>query len=192
MSELQFETLVIDNDYEISVDHYPYIIRKKSNKRILKETTKNNGYKVVTLNKKQYYVHRIVAEQFIPNDDPEHKTEVDHINHVRDDNRIENLRWCTVSENNKNISINSKGDIFEYIDELSDESFFVDYYNEHEFEDLLFDPKTNCFYIYTGAAYRELHYHKRYTGSLYIQVYDIDNVNATITLSKFKRYFNLV
>lgn len=35
---------------------------------------------------------------FIPN--PEHKEFVDHINGTRDDNRSENLRWCTRSENN--------------------------------------------------------------------------------------------
>lgn len=190
-STIEFETLVIDNDYEISVDHYPYLIRKKSNKRIVSETTRNDGYKQIRLNKKFYLVHRVIAEQWIENDDPENKTQVDHINHDRSDNRIENLRWVTSSENNKNKSSN-KGVVFEYLDNLSEEAFFADDYNEHYFDDLCFDPKTNCFYLYTGSAYKELHYNKRSNGSLYIHVRDIDNVITTITLSKFKQLYELI
>ena len=191
MSEIEFETLVIDNNYEISVDHYPYIIRNIKTKRVLKETINNDGYHQIGLHGKTYGIHRIVALQWIENDDPENKTQVDHINHDRSDNRIENLRWITPSDNNRNIT-KRKGIVYEFLDELSDEAFFVDMYNDHDYDDLLFDPKTNCFYIYTGAAYRELHYNKRKTGALFIHVLDIDNVQATISLNKFQRYFNLV
>ena len=58
------------------------------------------GYSRVVLRGKHYKVHRLVAEAFIPN--PENKPTVDHINRVRDDNRVQNLRWATHKEQAEN------------------------------------------------------------------------------------------
>lgn len=44
-------------------------------------------------------IHRLVGEAFIPNDDPENKTEINHKNYRRYDNRVENLEWVSRQEN---------------------------------------------------------------------------------------------
>lgn len=72
--------------------------------KILKGKIDKGGYLLVTLckDKKQttYKVHRLVAEHFIPN--PQNKPCIDHINTVRTDNRVENVRWATYKENGNN------------------------------------------------------------------------------------------
>lgn len=72
--------------------------------KILKNTEHSNGYLIVGLAKngkyKLFYVHKLVAEAFIPN--PEGKPCIDHINTIKNDNRIENLRWVTHEENSNN------------------------------------------------------------------------------------------
>lgn len=61
-------------------------------------------YLITTLSKnskvKRHYLHRLVAEAFIPN--PNSLPCIDHINTVKDDNKVENLKWCSYKENMNN------------------------------------------------------------------------------------------
>ena len=55
------------------------------------------GYQVVSLSKsgqrKTHYVHRLVADAFLPN--PDSLPEINHKNEIKTDNRVDNLEWCT-------------------------------------------------------------------------------------------------
>lgn len=73
---------------------------RNPNKVLTPNVGVKNGYVYVTLRKDKRLLHRIVAETFIPN--PFNKPEVDHINGIRTDNNVCNLRWVTRTENNNN------------------------------------------------------------------------------------------
>lgn len=62
-------------------------------------TVSADGYLTVGINGKQYRVHRLIAQTFIPN--PENKPSVNHIDGVKSNNRVDNLEWATNSENMK-------------------------------------------------------------------------------------------
>lgn len=68
-----------------------------------------DGYKTVKVHNKHYRVHRLIAETFL--DNPQCKPEIDHINRNPGDNRLENLRWATRSENNRNTSANDPANL---------------------------------------------------------------------------------
>lgn len=63
-----------------------------------------NNYQHLLLSKEGeqsgFLVHRLVAQAFLPN--PDNKPEINHINTIRTDNRVENLEWCTRKENVNN------------------------------------------------------------------------------------------
>ena len=84
-------------------------VRNKKTGKIRKILLSNKGYPFVSLYiriqdgkeiRRNYLIHRLVADAFIPN--PDNKPEVDHINTIVTDNRIENLRWVTKKENSNN------------------------------------------------------------------------------------------
>lgn len=77
----------------------------KTNNRIrigsIAGTLNKNGYLLVQINKIMYYAHRLIWKMFYGTDP---KEQIDHINHDRIDNRIENLREVSAKSNGKNSS----------------------------------------------------------------------------------------
>jgi len=87
------------------------IVRNLVTNKIHKGNVNRYGYSRTKFGKKARLTHRVVAMSFIPN--PENKPQVNHINGIKTDNRVENLEWCNSSENNKHAHIiglkNQKG-----------------------------------------------------------------------------------
>jgi len=81
--------VILDGNYTIFSDGRIY-----SNKRnkFMKQNLHHTGYLRVYIKKREYRIHRLVAEAFIPN--PNNFPMINHINENKQDNRIENLEWC--------------------------------------------------------------------------------------------------
>jgi hypothetical protein len=74
----------------------PFLLKEK----ILKPYINNFNYSRIHLHNKKsksFYLHRIVGEAFLPN--YENKPQINHIDSNKQNNRIENLEWCTPKEN---------------------------------------------------------------------------------------------
>ena len=71
-----------------------------------------SGYKFISINCNKEYIHRLMAIAFLPN--PENKSQVNHINGIKSCNLIENLEWCTASENGKHAYKNNLNRISDY------------------------------------------------------------------------------
>ena len=79
-------------------------VKNNNTNKILKQAVNRGGYNKLCLSvngkKKTELIHRLVALAFIPN--PENKPHTDHINNIKTDNNVNNLRWATRSENQHN------------------------------------------------------------------------------------------
>lgn len=104
---------------------------KFSKEHWTKGSKTGNGYMSVSLatkdGRKNVLVHRLVAETFIEN--PDDKPCIDHINRNRVDNFVENLRWVTLSENQRNTKS---------VDRVTEE------FGVHSYEDPVEYNKKNC------------------------------------------------
>ena len=94
----------------------------------LKPWILNSGYYMIMLCnnpiRKKITIHRLVGISFIPN--PDNLPEIDHINNDKLDNRVENLRWVTRSENSMNKkAYNILNEKFIYYNEKAIKKYYI-------------------------------------------------------------------
>ena len=191
----EYVSLVGHPDYEIR-SSYPYTIRHVNSKLVANEwTSKTKGYVNVDLNGKPCRKHRLIALQFIPN--PDNLSEVDHINHNRADYHIDNLRWVSSSNNQRNKSIH-RGVRYNYIDKLPDDYIDVDTYEtrnglrEFDNKEYYYSSSTDLFYYYNGRQYRILHINHGYNDALCVSMTDKNKRLVKVYYTKFKLQYDLL
>lgn len=115
---IEMALIVINKDcyYTLPIEGWPdyhastcgkIISTKLEQPKVLATDDNCTGYLRVTLSKdgatKRFYVHRLVAQTFLetPTDDPAgaERSEVNHIDCDRGNNKLANLEWCSRSEN---------------------------------------------------------------------------------------------
>ena len=130
------------------------------------ESDDGNGYLKVMLRKegRSYCrkVHRLVAEAFVENPNPEIFDTVDHISNIKKDNRAENLRWISRESNvrkayecglcDRRIRNSRKGVLLRNI--FSNEEFFFPSFGETA-DFLEVDPSTVS-HAFGGGEYARL------------------------------------
>jgi hypothetical protein len=94
-----YSGIVYKKEVEV-FDTFPHPVRRclKFGYEIIEEEQDKEGYVILMING-PVGKHRVVGQFFVENDCPEAKTQVNHINFIRNDNRVENLEWVTPEMN---------------------------------------------------------------------------------------------
>lgn len=90
----QWKKLYFNANYEIS----NFGRLRNARTKIIQKGCLKKGYIIVSVDNQNYLLHRLVLQTWQPNENFEELT-VDHINGIKTDNRIENLRWAEREEN---------------------------------------------------------------------------------------------
>lgn len=90
------------DDYDITFEG---LVINKHNGHILKPQPNNKGYLRIMVNKNRYFVHRLVAQKYVPN--PNNNPQVNHKDGNKLNNNANNLEWVTNQQNRTHAVKNS-------------------------------------------------------------------------------------
>ena len=154
MSWISLDFVELGEKYEL-YSEYPHHIRHKYKMNVLNGKIDKDGYRRFLFFKngkrKHYSHHRLIYYALVEPFDLSNKNlQIDHVNHQRDDNRIENLRLVSASENLYNVSKHSSVK-YNFVKELLDKVIV------NELHKIYYSPSNDKFYRNIGPHYRELH-----------------------------------
>jgi hypothetical protein len=172
--------------YEI-FSQYPHQIRNDKG-NILSFFPDKDGYLIVCISGKHQKHHRLVANQFIPK--AEGKDQIDHINRIKDDNHINNLRWVDAYENTLNRRGYGKYE-YEFIERLGEDAFEIETYNNQNIREGYYYCDGN-FYIHTGLNYRKLKICNNGSRGGSVHMTREDGYNISVGIYKFKKEHDLL
>ena len=176
-----------ENDYEIEVEP-PHRIRRRVDGRIISQFVDNTGYVCVKLNREKYLYHRILARHFIPN--PANLPCVDHIDRNKTNNSIENLRWVSISDNNRNKD-RYRQQPREYLNTAPNDVTEITIFNDVEY------PANKYYFCFENdSVVMRINDHKwlllaqtTQNGYLRINMKDVNGRNHIICMHKLIRHF---
>ena len=145
---MTFEPLKFNDAYQISTE-YPYQVVTREGKNV-SESINNVGYVQITIDGITTGKHRLVAIQWIPN--PDKLPEVNHKDHDKLNNSVENLEWCTVSDNRRDRRQYCKQPI-EYVDEIPETAVELVEYKGFEYDRYWYDYDTERLIMHSRNRY---------------------------------------
>ena len=159
--------------------------KKYTEGKILTPNINNNGYIdyrfCINGKCKSILLHHIIVKLFIDKNFDSSKNDIDHKNHNRQDNSIDNLYIVSRSENNRNVSKSRTGKEFNFVDNIG-KSLVI-----NEDAGIYYSLEFDKFYMYIEHTnkFKELHMCFK-NGLPYIQ-YCYNNKNHMFSINKFKK-----
>lgn len=187
---LTLKDIVGSDDYYIddeTLQIYSFKQKKYTEGKLLKPRINKIGYLryCFSVNGKKKYIlyHHIIVKMFIKSDYDSKKEEIDHLDHNKSNNSIDNLAVVTHLENQKNQS-SKNGKKFNFVENIG-KSLVI-----NEEAQIYYSLEFDKFYMYIehSGKYKELHVCLN-NGYPYIQ-YQYNNKKHMFSVNKFKKSLN--
>ena len=188
MTLISLKDVVGTNGYYIDDEDLKiYSFKNNNNGKLLKGYYDKNGYLryhfYVNGKYKKLYYHVIIVKMFIKSDYDSNKEDIDHKNHDKKDNSIENLCVVSRSANNRN-RLSQKGKIFNFVDNIGN------YLVINEEAKIYYSLEFDRFFMFINQTkkYKELHENLHH-GYYRIQ-YSYNNKYYELSTTYFRKNLN--